>query len=270
LSIKVNASQGARVISFAYQDIEILTQSAVHSTGFGSTLWDAPQSRWDWPPPPTLDSAPYAAIIEADQLQFISEVDSVSGLQFSKRIRLVSAPLHAELEYSIKNCSDAPVTVGAWEITRVPGGLTFFPSTQLAANAPSNLPDLHVVDEITWYTFNKAHLPAGVGRKGYFDVNKRAAHAWLATVAPTGLIFAKAFPAVRPEHYSQGQAVIEVYGHEFGSYMELENQGPRTLLEPGAALTYAVQWFVQPIPSDIKPSVGNAALVEFAQAIVGA
>lgn len=266
LSLTVDANTGARITSLRFKGDELLTQPEVHPQNFGSTLWYAPQSHWNWPPPVSLDTAPYSTITDNGQLSFTSSVDTASGLQFTKRFRLQHQPNLVHLEYIIRNTSAQPVAAGAWELTRMPGGLTFFPATALAAGATSNLPDVQIIDNVAWYTLNKATL--SVSRKSFFDIDQEISQAWLATVTPQRLLFLKSFPVLLPINYSDGHAAIEVYGHENGAYVELENHGPKTLLGHNDSLSYTVHWLVEAIPDDIEIRTGNSLLLDFAQALI--
>ncbi len=182
LSLRVDAHHGARVISFAYEGAEMLTQPHDHAENFGSTLWDAPQSRWRWPPPVILDSAPYAADVSADQLQFTSRIDEVSGLQFTKVFRLLADPLCLEIDYFIKNTGSAAITTAAWEITRAPGGLTFLASSRLTPLATSTLPGVQFTRGHAWYAIDPS--PLDIGKKAFFDMSA----GWLAHVMPNRML----------------------------------------------------------------------------------
>lgn len=264
LSLEVNAQHGARITSFAYENQEVLTQPHEHAENFGSTLWDAPQSRWRWPPPILLDSAPYTAHVNADQLQFTSSRDEESGLQFIKVFRLLADPMGVEIEYFIKNTGSAALTTAAWEITRAPGGLTFLPSSQLTPSAASTLPGVQFTGGHAWYAIDPS--PLDIGKKAFFDMDA----GWLAHVTPNRMLFIKSFTPLTPDQYSPGHAAVEVYAHIDGAYVELENHGPSTLLQPGETLGYPVHWQVQPLPAAVKMIAGSKTLVEFAQEILHA
>ena len=261
LGVTVDANVGARIISFTYQGMEILTQPSVTAMSYGSTFWDAPQSRWQWPPPATLDSAPYTAHIDGDKIILTSAVDASSGLQFVKQLRLAGQPVHLEVTYTIKNAGSQTIQAGPWEITRVPGGLTFFPFDKVEKLPDSNLPDVTTSNGITWYNFTKASLAKD--KKGFFG----ACEGWLANVTPGKLLFLKSFRAVNAAQYPPGQAAVEIYGHDLGDYTELENHGPFTILKPDESLDYVVRWTAQPIPAAIDVAPGNEALVQFARAL---
>src|SRR5665647_3256302 len=66
---------GGRIISFANNQKEILTQSSEHQN-FGSTFWTAPQVDWGWPPFEVLDNQKYKVEKVGDILKMISDPDS--------------------------------------------------------------------------------------------------------------------------------------------------------------------------------------------------
>ena len=266
LSLVVDANAGARIVSLRFKGVEMLTQAEDHPQNYGSTLWYAPQSHWQWPPPAALDTSPYVAATDNGRLDFTSAVDATSGLQFIKRFRLDNQSNCAELEYIIRNTAIQPVAAAAWELTRMPGWLTFFPATCFASHVQSTLPDVQIIGDTSWYTLNKANLP--ISSKAFFDVNHNITQGWLASITPQRLLLVKSFPVLHPQDYSDGHAAVEVYAHEHGAYVELENHGGKTLLQQNDSLSYIVRWFVQAIPDNIEVHAGNQQLVEFAQALI--
>ena len=60
----VDANLGGRIVTFSLSAHNILTGPAVDAANFGSTFWSSPQSDWNWPPPPEIDSAPYTASLD--------------------------------------------------------------------------------------------------------------------------------------------------------------------------------------------------------------
>jgi hypothetical protein len=182
-------------------------------------------------------------------------------LQFSKRVR-AGKTASIEVEYEITNTGNEPIATAAWEISRSPAGLTFLPASRLTPTAETTLPGVQFTEGHAWYQIDPA--PLDIGKKAFFDVNA----GWLAHVTPNRQLFIKSFEPLQPQQYSPGHAAVEVYAHIDGAYVELENHGPRTLLKSGESLSYIVNWYVHPIPADIKLQVGDQKLVEFAQEIL--
>lgn len=263
LRFGVDARNGGRIVSFARDGEEILTPASVHAENYGSTLWDSPQTTWNWPPRAVLDQRPYSVRQDGDVLELESGVDPC-GLQFVKRFRADLTARRIEIEYLIRNCSVQSISVAPWEVTRTRGGLSFFPY-EVTEGLPSN--DLHPIvkhDGICWYPFAPAVLELGrklfaLGREG-----------WLAHVGERQrLLFLKTFPVTPPDQLAPGQGAVEIWGHDRALYVELENHGPYVNLAPEQQLSYRVHWYLEPLPADLRLGVGDPALVAFAREIAG-
>ena len=251
--MKISAN-GGRIISFIYDQKEIITQSSEHEN-FGSTLWTAPQSNWGWPPFEVLDNQKYEVEKVGDILKMTSNPDSKSGFQFEKTWQAVENN-SIRIEYLIKNISGKAKSVGPWEVTRVPcGGLAFFPDGGKGIVPESNLkPDLQK-DGIKWISINKNPI------SGHQKLFSTANEGWLA-YAFDRLLFIKQFPNIQPENYSPQQGGVEVYIDKEKSYVELENQGAYQLLQPKESLNYKENWFLIPVPENVNVYPGNQELTE--------
>jgi hypothetical protein len=260
ITFDVDASEGGRIVSFAWEGRETLTQRPVHPLCFGSTFWDAPQSAWNWPPRAILDSGAYDSAKDGGSLVLTSAVDSGSGLRFVKRFTPDAARQRIEIVYTIRNEKSAgAVGVGPWEVTRVPGGLSFFPLGAPAALPPSALP--HTVDEhgIVWYRFDASALTSG--RKLFAT----GSEGWLAHRSDDGLLIVKRFaPITAPSRPAPEHGEIELWGQDGGIYVEIESHGPYTRLEPGESVDYRVHWYLRPVEDGLT----DTALVERVRALV--
>ena len=254
--MKISAN-GGRIISFTYDQKEILTQSSEHEN-FGSTLWTAPQSNWGWPPFDVLDNQKYKVVKVGNILKMTSDPDSKSGFQFEKTWQPVENN-SIRIKYLIKNISGKAKSVGPWEVTRVPcGGLAFFHDGGKGKVPDSNLrPDLQK-DGIKWISINKNPIP------DHQKLFSTANEGWLA-YAFDGLLFIKQFPDIQPENYSPQQGEVEVYINKEKSYTELENQGAYRLIQPGESIEYIVNWYLVPITETVKIEVGSQELASFAR-----
>ena len=254
--MKISAN-GGRIISFKYDQKEILTQSSEHEN-FGSTLWTAPQSNWGWPPFDVLDNQKYKVVKVGNILKMTSDPDSKSGFQLEKTWQAVENN-SIRIEYLIKNISGKAKSVGPWEVTRVPcGGLVFFPDGGKGKVPDSNLkPDLQK-DGIKWVSINKNPIP------NHQKLFSTGGEGWMA-YAFDGCLFIKQFPDIQPENYSPQQGEVEIYINKEKSYTELENQGAYRLLQPGESIEYIVNWYLAPIPETVKIEVGSQELVSFAR-----
>lgn len=259
--IEVDPQAGGRIVSLRLGDTEMLTPATVHAENYGSTFWDAPQLNWNWPPRAALDSAPYSAAFEAGVLTLESGIDP-SGLRFVKRFS--SNPEHGcfDIAYQIQNCGATALKVGPWEVTRTPGGLSFFPYEEVSGLPPTALEPVRYDEGICWYAFDAARLNPG---KKLFSGAKEG---WLAHVGQDRCLFVKTFPDTSPADYAPEQGEVEIWGHDAGIYIELENHGPYRELAPSEILEYKVSWTLARVPAEIAVMRGNAELVSFVRALV--
>ena len=61
VTMTVDASRGAKILSYKLGDVEVLNQGRMPNS-FGSTFWTSPQSEWNWPPVADYDTKPFAII----------------------------------------------------------------------------------------------------------------------------------------------------------------------------------------------------------------
>lgn len=251
LIMKVS-SMGGRILSLSCCGKEILTQATEHEN-FGATLWTAPQSDWGWPPFAVLDVQEYQVTKKKNYLKMTSMPDQKSGLQIIKTWKS-EGHQKVEIEYQIKNISDRPKSVGAWDVSRVPcGGLSFYPEGGEGKVPESNLKIDLQKEGINWISIDKAPI------EDHEKLFSTAKDGWLAYVL-NGMLFIKQFPDTKPENYSPQHGEVEIYINKEKSYIELENHGSYQLLKPGESLTYQENWFLLPVSKSIKSEAGNQAL----------
>ncbi|WP_341678353.1 DUF4380 domain-containing protein [Niveibacterium sp. SC-1] len=260
LRVRIDPGRGGRIVSFARNGQELLTQEAVHPNNYGSTFWDSPQSAWGWPPRASLDSEPYVATELGGALLLESARDE-SGLRFSKRFALNAALGALEIEFRIANEGLDALSCGPWEITRVPGGLSFFPHATHANLPASALEPVQYAGGICWYEFDPTLLAQG---KKLFS---GASEPWLAHLSRDGLLFVKVFPAVPATQVPPGQGEVEIWGQDGAIYIELETHGAYRRLAPGESFSYPVRWFLEQVPAEVDSRTGSAELLALARAI---
>lgn len=259
ISMKVS-SDGGRIISFTLGNHEILTQEKEHEN-FGSTLWIAPQSDWGWPPYKVLDNERYDVEEDGDELKMKSKEDEESGLQIEKTWEIVNGNT-VQITYQIKNISDFPKYVGAWEVTRVPcGGVVFFAQGDTTKLPPSKLEIDLKENGINWLSIDK--IPKQENQKLFSS----ASGGWL-SYARNDVLFIKQFPDIEISKYSPQQGEVEIYVNKDKSYIELENQGEYTLLQADQSLSYRVKWSLVKLPEYIRVSLGEEELTNYVRQIV--
>jgi len=119
------STDGGRIVSFKLNDQESLVQEGIQ---VGSTFWPAPQSLWGWPPPKVLDADEYQIIEHSeDKIVLLSQLDPGLNVQVEKTLLKDGSDI--QVQYKLINCSNKPVNMAAWEISRLEGGATFYDST---------------------------------------------------------------------------------------------------------------------------------------------
>lgn len=262
-TVVIDPMKSARVISFKYKDKELLTQQDVHSFNYGSTLWTSPQEEWGWPPPPRLDGQPYATAQDKDGKIYLSQRDTITGLQLIKQFRFDPLDTSFVAEYTVRNLKDTTRHVALWEVTRTPGGLSYFPIAQEKADIPSFSPLRSVIQtgDMMWYAYNRDSVHRS--QKLYED----GAEGWLAHVH-NRMLFVKVFQDIPKEAMPPAHGEVEIYVHTDGSYIELENHSRYVAIPPHGSHHYRVRWYCRPIPSRIESDPGSEALVSWTRKVI--
>jgi hypothetical protein len=261
LQVEIDPNTGGRITSFRLGDIDMLLQKAVNKENYGSTLWPSPQN-WPWPPPSTLDRMAYAASIQRDTLNLTSYPDPVTGLQFSKSFWINRLQKSLTINYIITNISNKSISVGPWEVTRVPsGGICFFPSDSLTQLPSSNLKSTYSTNGTIWFKFDEKLV----------DTNQKLFQGgrlgWLAHVN-NGLLFVKQFPDITMNEVAPGQGEVEIFADEYHTYIELENHGAYSVLKPGECLHYPTIWHLKYLDANMRPEIFNQELIQVVNDII--
>ncbi len=129
---------------------------------FGSTFWSSPQSDWNWPPPPEIDSAPYAASLDGAVLSLSGATAAGLGLAVEKRFSADREAGVVTVVYTLANRGSQARQVAPWEITRVAaGGLTFFPMGEGGPRkGPQDLLSPTIVNGVAWFAYDAAAITA--------------------------------------------------------------------------------------------------------------
>jgi hypothetical protein len=254
---EVDPKVGGRVTSFSIGGFDVLSGSDVDADSYGSTFWTSPQSDWGWPPPKELDRSPYSLVAEGDTLTLTGAANLALGVRVTKQFSADRVRGAIVLKYAIHNLSDTPKRYAPWEVSRVHSrGLTFFPTGPMSTG-PLPVERLGVG---TWFAHDPAVLDE-VGQKSFAD----GMHGFLAHTA-RGLLYIKSFADVPPELRAPGEAEIEIYANN--RYVEVEVQGPYTVIDPGASVSWTVRWYLRRLPSSIVAFPGNPELLAFAASVV--
>ena len=235
VSLTIDPDYGARVTSFQYQGREMLqTTPDAEGNNTGGTVWPSPQSDWDWPPPPQIDTGRYSVRKLRDNVYlFESQVDTSVDLSLEKRVQM-AANGEVAFRYRLKNESAYPKIVAVWEVTRVPyDGYIRFPLSDTVYVNEGRLP-LEAKEDFGYI---------------YFDGQNTEAQKVFATLRDTavqyvhdGLVFTKNTVITARNQTAPGQMPLEVFMEPRRGFAEFELQGGRYRLESGQSATFRTKW----------------------------
>ena len=245
VTLVVDAGNGAKILSYKLGDKELLNQGRFPNS-FGSTFWTSPQNEWNWPPVAEYDTKPYAAEIRDGALYLTGEKSERFGYRVRKRFAADPKDGAIVITYTIVNESGEVRQVAPWEISRVPnGGLVFFQAKAVEpANRMTGLP-FTFEKKAAWYVMDEDRANRKVNADG---------RGWLAVLNEEGLLFIKKFQDLKEGQAAPAEAEIQIYANTGKTFLEIENQGAYTTLQPGASLDWTVRWYLvahegAPVPS---------------------
>ena len=256
LSMTIDAAKGGKILSFKYDDREIISQLR-WPEAFGSTFWTSPQKEWNWPPVKEFDKNPYTVEQDGATLRMTSEVSERLKCRVGKTFTIDEKDGAIVITYTITNEGDEPRSVAPWEVTRVQneGGLIFF-DAPVDGIWPAGLMDFKAQHGLAWYRTDETNENRKVNADG---------KGWLAYCAK-GLLLVKRFDDLTPEQPAPGEAEIQVYVNRGKAHIELESQGAYQLLQPKESLFWTVRWYLVPFDGEATPS---EALAKQVRDIVG-
>lgn len=248
LQMVIDAERGAKILSLKYDDQEVISQSRWPES-FGSTFWTSPQKEWNWPPVPEIDKQAYSVEKDGKVLRMNSGVSDRLKYRIRKEFSVDEEDGAFVITYSIINESNETRQVAPWEITRVKneGGLIFFeaPADSIWPAGLMNFTNAHGA---AWYVADEAQQNRKVNADG---------KGWLAYLA-NGLLLVKRFEDLDATQPAPGEAEVQVYVNRGKTYIELENQGPYSTLQPQQQLSWTVRWYL--LPYDGSPTPSEALL----------
>ncbi len=249
---------GGRVTAVRLADLELVTDSSVNPTNFGSTFWTSPQSDWNWPPVQAIDNAPYSLLeASAESVRVASALVSdstelVNGIRVIKTFSANAALSALDIEYRIENVGPSSKCLAPWEITRVAaGGLTFFATSSAPFGAAQ--PATQAAHGCVWFQHDASVPPDA---KLFADGD-----GWIAHLTPQNFLLIKSFPDVLPGQAAPGEGEIEVYSSPH--YVEVENQGAYADIPAGGVSTWNVRWYLRQFPSHLSRKSGSVDLRAF-------
>lgn len=266
----VTPDQGGRILSFTVLGSETLVQEG-EAAEHGSTFWPSPQN-WGWPPATNIaeiDPNPYVASTSPQRLILTSDNNSFLGVTVTKTFGPAESQagvLGFAVTYTIENTSAVQLTYAGWEISRAASGVVFYPEGPGGVLEKSSLTAQSALGH-GWYTYD------ATGLEGVPKIFADGSDGWLAWAAEddfgAGTLVVKAFEDIPVSSFATGEAEIEIYADPSGEYMEVEQQGPADLLQPGDMLSFRVEWYGASVPATVTIEDGSQALVDLVTATLG-
>jgi hypothetical protein len=257
-AVAIDADDGGRIVEFSLDGKNAIASKSESPVAYGNSFWPSPQSDWNWPPPPELDRMPWTASAEGRSIQLESGVNAALGLGAAQRVTLEPNGV-LRIEYMLVNRGSASKSVAPWQNTRVrPRGLTFYPC--LGATLPGSTLKPTIDSGVAWLLHDPSTMTENA--KSFAD----GSEGFLAHVED-GVLFVKVWDDVPREKQAPGEAEIELYVDKTGRFVEIEEQGPYTVLSPGASLSWTVHWLLERLDPETRIEVGSPTLVERARSL---
>ena len=252
---------GGRLASLRYGGLDLVLPPGRVPGFHGDTFWPSPQARFDWPPPPILDAAPYEVVGESPLgLTLRSAPDPDFGFQVEKHFELAEHRL--AMQFTLSNIWSSPQDVAPWQVTRAPRvGLLVW-----ATGEPFHDADrLQKQDEDPgcWFVHRDStsafeglqadgpHSSIAVPAVSATSKLFADARGWLAH-AHDATLFLRVFPDLTLDQAAPRQGELELYFNPERDYIELENQGAYVTLAPGQSVTYSVEWHFRALDPGVE------------------
>lgn len=243
VSMTIDASAGAKILSCKYNDSEIISQSPMREA-FGSTFWTSPQKEWNWPPVEEYDKAPYTVEQTSSSLIMTGQVSQKFKYRIRKEFKADKKDKAIVITYSIINESEETRKVAPWEVTRVNNEGVIFFDAPLESITPANRIPFTQEYGVSWYKTDEEKKNRKINADG---------KGWLAFCA-NNLLLVKKFDDLTASQPAPNEAEIQIYVNSGKTFIELESQGAYDELKPGESLSYTVRWYLVPVNSESIPS----------------
>lgn len=232
ITLQIDTAFGGRIASLQYQGVEILSQIKDENNWYwGSTVWPAPQSDWNWPPPDKLDRGAYTVKTQNDAVIILeSPKDAYKNIQVRKRFQFIDEH-RLSINYSFFNWGDTTLSVGIWENTRVPyqGQVRW----KTGKKIEGTISGLNQQDSLSFFDLKNHTKP----HKLFIE----SEGGWISHYRE-GIVFTKSFQPISIDRIPPEQAQIEVYFDPVNKFAELEEHGPYMTLAPSTVSTLKVIW----------------------------
>lgn len=210
----------------------------------GDKLWPAPQSRWGWPPDPTLDRGAQTASISSDKRLIVTgQLSKTMSLQFRREITLASSGTGVTIRNILVNTGKKDVSWSIWEITQVDNPEVVRCPINKNGKFPGGyhyLGDVAPPQDLIKLVGEEVHFRRNSEQTGKFGVDSPLG--WIkAEIGNTEFTVSAEY--VKNGVYPDGGCPLEVYGNNDPlKYVEMELLAPIKKLAPGTSSTFTTRW----------------------------
>jgi hypothetical protein len=233
------------------------------STGYGGyKVWPAPQSRWNWPPPPHLAWGPYTYTIEAETADSVviyvrSQVETslTPGLQMARRYRVYRNSTRVKVEQILINTTASAQSWSIWDVTQstvkhegesdYASFSTYFPASLSSLNGKGNGTFSAVDENISKYQFvsgksGKMFSFLSQGWMSFVDERDEQSYTKIFDIFPDN------------NNHPDDNSNFEIYSSG-GQYIELEVLSPIETMDGGGdSIAYDEYWYAAKINGPIR------------------
>jgi len=281
---------GARIMQYDLGDHDFLymnpfeigktytpSRGGFHGYG-GYVVWPGPQnSRWGWPPPPTLDYGPYDSEIvheSADSTSVFVSSDveqwQAPGLRFERKMTMYKGTSRVRVDQAMINESSTEQSWSIWDVTQTPGNT---PRDDFWVYFPIN-PNSEINEEGVYFRNNQQNSEAWQGEvaPGIYgavfrpDGEKLFAdpdNGWIAYVDEgESKAYIKTFKVFEGETYPGDNGYGRVQIYLGGANFEVEVASPIADMEAdGGRYSFFQEWYATTINGPIL-AVNRAGAIE--------
>jgi hypothetical protein len=227
----------------------------------GHRLWHAPEAL-----PRSYDPEDSGVTVTVNGLDMMVQgpVEAHTGIRKSIRFMMDSKQASVRVEHRMENQGVWPVELAAWAITQLRlGGVAILPLRKpgsydglLADRQVAIWPYADLADP-RLHLGNARFLVEGKPSPNAFKIGVYNKVGWEAYLYGEYL-FIKRFDVV-PGKFADYGCNAEVYVRD--AFIEVESQGPMTLLEPGAGLLHVEEWEIRTVKAgDAEGAIQEAGL----------
>jgi hypothetical protein len=248
----------------------------------GFKNWPAPQERWNWPPPPSIDFGPYEVrtVTETPDSVTIESVGQkerwlTPGLRFIRRTTVFKNSSRVRVSQTLVNEGGAAARWSVWDITQsivhhskktdYENFWVYFPLDPDSRYGKSGVRfdqnSSAWKGEVSPGIFGVQFVPDG---KKIFSDSYGINESWVCYADNLdGYVYAKVFPVFKDQEYPDQGAHVEVWVSNSPLYLEVEVVSPVVeLAANGGQYTFTEDWYAARLQGPVLAVNSTGAVQE--------